>query len=149
MKKETKEKLKKFLKDRKLAIDPKDIALIILEKEKKISPKEWQKLESSLSYFLLDNTFEFRNLVDEIIKSQKKDKILLIEIKADPSNWVIQLFKEISHFGSFNIHDKKGKLVDSIKIKPGLIIVIAERSFIEKKISYPGFYNIFNTALII
>ena len=84
-----------------------------------------------------------------LIKAQKEDKIFLLEIKADPNDKIIQVLKQICHFGQFNIHDKRGKLINTIKVEPGSIVVIAERDFINKEISYPRFYNIFDTALII
>ncbi|RLF36072.1 MAG: hypothetical protein DRM99_03480 [Thermoplasmata archaeon] len=149
MKKETRKKLEKFLEDRRLVRNSRDIGLIVLEKEREISPKEWRKLDASFSYFLLNNPFEFKKLVNSLIKAQKEDKIFLLEIKADPNDKIIQVLKQICHFGQFNIHDKRGKLINTIKVEPGSIVVIAERDFINKEISYPRFYNIFDTALII
>lgn len=147
MKKEIKEKLKKFLRDRKLCTNPKDIALIILGDKERPGEKFWQELDPSVSYFLLDNPFEFKKVVNEFIKAQKEGKIFLLDLRVDPSDSIIRWFKEISHFGSFNLHKEKGNLVDNIKVKPGSLVAIAKRSFIEKEITYTGFYNLFDTAL--
>ena len=146
MKREIKEKLKKFLGDRRLVQNSKDIALVILgEKE---TPKNdfWQKLDSSVSYFLLNNPFEFKKVVNKFIEAQEKGRIFLLDIKTNPSDRIIQLLKEISHFGYFNLYDEKGNLVENVKVKPGLLVVVAQRNFIEKEVTYPRFYGIFDTA---
>ena len=148
MKKEIKKKVKKFLEDRKLARNPKDIALIILE-GREIPKKAWQTLNLPISYFLLDNPLEFQKVRDGIIRAQKEGKIFLMEIKCDPNSWVVQLLREISHFGRFNIHDEKGNLVNNFKVEPGSLAVVAQRKLIREKITYPYFYNIFDTALLI
>ncbi|MFH8087052.1 MAG: hypothetical protein QW609_04505 [Candidatus Aenigmatarchaeota archaeon] len=149
MKKEVKEKIKKFLEDRRLVINPKDIALIILEGEAQIPQEFWKNLGPSFSYFLLNDPYEYYNLEKQFIQAQKEDKIFLLEIKADPSNLVIQFLKQISHFGGFNLHDKRGNLISHFEVKPGSLVVIAQRKFIENNITYPRFYNIFDTALSI
>ena len=120
-----------------------------MEREESPDKNFWQNLNRSISYFLLDDPFEYQKLIDAILNAQKEGKILLIEIKVDPAPGVIQLLKEISHFGSFNLHDARGKIKENIKIFPGSILVIAKRDFIEKEISYPRFYDIFETAIIL
>jgi hypothetical protein len=146
MEDKVREKLKKFLKDRKLVRNSRDIALIILE-SKEVSGKDfWEKLDPSILYFLLDDPLEYKKVVDEFIKAQNEGKIFLLDLRVNPSDRVIQFLKEIYHFGSFSLHDKKGNLVDNIKVKPGSLVVIAQRDFIEKEITYPRFYNIFDTA---
>lgn len=142
----TQAKLKKFLKDREVVINPKDIALIILGEEDDLSNRDWEKLYSSTSYFLLDNAFEFQKVVNKFIETQKEGKILLLEMKVNPDPRLIQLLKEISEFGSFNLHDERGNLTNNLKVKPGSLVVIARRSFIEEGITYPRFYDIFSTA---
>lgn len=149
MKKEVKEKIKKFLEDRRLVINPKDISLIILEGETQIPQVFWKNLGPSFSYFLLENPYEYKNLENQFIKAQNENKIFLLEMKTDPNDWIIQLLKQISHFGGFNLHDERGNLISHLKVKPGSLVVIVQRKFIENNITYPRFYNIFDTALSI
>lgn len=147
MRKETTEELKKFLKLTKKIKNPKDIALVIVE-EKDAKPKSnfWKRLNDNISYFKLDNYYGSEELLSKIVQTQKQNKRLLIDIGVDPNSAVISFLKEVSRFGSFNLRNRKGEIIEKLNLAPGLIIVVAERNFINNQISYRNFYNLFDSA---
>lgn len=146
---ETKNKLKKFIEDRKFTRSQ-DLGLIIIENKNSFSKNFWQSLNKKIFYLQLnDLSHQYQKVKNAILKAQKQKRILLLEINVDLDPWVVQILREISHFGTFNLHDERGNFKETIEISPGSLIVIAKRDFIEKGISYPNFYNIFDSAIIL
>lgn len=150
MNKQNHKQLKEFLKEMDYVKNSRDLILIIVE-NKKLSPGDefWQKL-GRFSRFVLGNSFISEKLIEKIVGVQKSGKSLVVDIKADPHPKVIGVLKEISRFGRISFYDKKDNLKKTLEISSAVkIIAVAERSFIEEKITYRNFYNLFDTAFIL
>lgn len=139
-----KEQLNKFLS---AISSSQDLGLIIVE-SKEARPEEnfWREFDKSALYHAIDSSESADSLVGEISQAQKENKRVIIDIKTDPYATTISLLKEISQFGKFNVKNAEGVTVERIAVAPGSIICVAERDFIEKEITYPDFYNIFDSA---
>lgn len=144
MNNQTKQQLKSFFNFNN---NPQDIGLVIVEsKEKMPDEKFWHELDSNIIYHIVDSPESTDKFLNKLIQAQKQNKKIVIELKIDPYPTTINILKEISQFGKINVKNEKGYTNETINIKPGSIIVVAERNFIEKEISYPNFYNLFDSA---
>ena len=94
------EDLKKFISSAGNVKNPGDLALIIIEKgAKQPSPNTWKKVDKDVTYFAIKNNTTEYLLLDEIIKTQKGKKKLILDIKKDLSSASINLLKKIVKFG--------------------------------------------------
>ena len=138
------EDLKKFISSAGNVKNPGDLALIIIEKgAKQPSPNTWKKVDKDVTYFAIKNNTTEYLLLDEIIKTQKGKKKLILDIKKDLSSASINLLKKIVKFGKVSVDDK------DVDITPGTIISLVDRDFAQKNINYYNFFNLFSSAFSI
>lgn len=144
MENQTKKQLNKFFG---LITSPQDIGLVIAEsKGSRPDKKFWEEIDKNALYQAIDEPKSVDSFIEKLIQAQKQGKRLILDIKIDPYSTVISLLKEISQFGKFNVKNAEGYTIEKVGIRPGSIIVVAEKDFIDNKITYPNFYNIFDSA---
>lgn len=145
MSNQTKEQLNKFFG---LITSPQDIGLVVAESKGSMPDKKfWEEIDNNTLYQAIDEPKSVDSFIKKLIQAQKQEKRLILDIKIDPYPAVISLLKEISQFGKFNVKNAEGYTIERVDIRPGSIIVVAERDFIDNNITYPNFYNIFDSAL--
>lgn len=125
--------------------NPKNIPLIILGKNR--GADFWQKIDKNIVYFVLDDSYAYEKLISQIAACQQTRKKILIDLRADPNPRVVNLLKEAAEFGRISLKNENDNSENILNILPSSILVAAQGGFIDDKITYKNFYNLFDSAL--
>jgi len=135
------ENLQKFISSIKNVTDSTFLPLVIVEENVKEPRSDfWKKLDSRLVYFSVEDDESELLIPKKINEAQKEGKRILLNIKIDLSEDSLTLFKKIAAIGVFDINGKE------MQVAPGSIVVMANRDFIDHKMIYKNFYNLFSSA---
>lgn len=87
-------------------------------------------------------------VIGRIIKAFEQQKWIFLEIKKDVGSLLLNQLKHLANYNSFQILNYKDKDVFEMKMpKKSRVIVYVERDLIDKKITYPNFYQLFGPIL--
>ncbi len=157
--KEKEEKLKYFLESVNQVAHPSvpgssvylyDIGLIIIEDDSSVT------IEDVFSVFPKDKAklLEYKDgiveseFIEQVVNLLENKKWIFIELKKDLDHQLINQLRNFSENNIVQLLDYKGKEIYNLKLPPeSRIVVIVKRSFLEKEISYPYFFNIFGPVI--
>lgn len=128
-----------------------DVGLLIKEPKSKTNAEklfqEMKKLTPTQN-IIYDQSVTDEKTIKQLVDAFKKEKWVLLEIKKDISSLLLNQLKHLANSNNLQILNFNDKEVFEMKLPEQCrLIVLAERNFIENKISYPHFYRIFGPVL--
>jgi len=125
-----------------------DLGLIILEN--KIDPKEIFNLltPGKARYFELDNPYVYDDFFRELVIANREGQWFFVNLQVDPAPTIIGILKQLSEDNSFTISHFEDEEFFRMNLNPKTrIIFCIESDFLETKITYPFFLNLFGPIL--
>ncbi len=125
-----------------------DLGLIIFEKNNK--SKEIVDLlpKGRARFFVLNNPYSFDDFLKELVIANREGQWLIVDCQADPSPTVISVLKQLSEDNSFTVSHFEDKELFRMELNPKTRIVFCvDSEFLEKKITYPFFMNLFGPVI--
>ena len=125
-----------------------DLGLIIVEK--KGDPKEIFELfeEGRARFFNLDDPYNYENFAKELVISNREGQWLFVNCQADPYPTIIGILKQLSEDNTFTLSHFEGKELFRMALSPKTRIIFCINSlFLETKITYPFFLNLFGPTI--
>jgi hypothetical protein len=159
LKSQQKEKLNRFFEAVNLVSHPRgigtkeevfDLGLIILEKDTKVTLEDIQKELQKVKFEFLeyDEKVFWEEFLKKIVDALEKEKWILFNIKADPDHYFLNALKTLSEGNFIQALNFRGKEIFNFKLPlKSRIVCVIEREFLEKKLSYPYFLNIFGPII--
>lgn len=128
-----------------------DLGLIIKESKSEIvSDTVFNALKEiiNIEKIIYDESILDEDVILKMIESFKKNNWLFLEIKKDIGSLLLNQLKHLVNFNNLQIINFNNQDVFQMKMPHNSrIIIFSERNFIENKISYPHFYNLFGPVL--
>jgi len=130
-----------------------DLGLAINESgDKNLEDDLLNELKNSLKIekIIYNNELSDDAVIDKLVSFLKTDNWILLKMEKDLGSVLLNQLKSLSNTNAFQIFDYEDQAVFSMKIPDNCrIIVLADRNFIEEKITYPHFYSLFGPTLIL
>jgi len=128
-----------------------DLGLIVKELESQIEVEEvFEEIKKivDIERIVYDETIFDEDVIDKIVNTFQKNKLVFLEIKKDIGSPLLNQLKHLANHNLLQLIDYQGKDVFEMKMpENSRLVIFAERDFIENKISYPHFYRLFGPTL--
>lgn len=157
--KETKKKIENFFEVlEKVAApsDPRsrkpvyDLGLVIFEKNSK--ERSWEIFnllpKGKARFFLLNNSYYYDDFLKELVIAIREGQWLVVDCQADPFPTIIGILKQLSEDNAFTVSHFEGKGLFRMELSLKTRIIFCLNSeFLETKITYPFFMNLFGSVI--
>jgi len=155
----TKEKLKEFfevLEKVSIPEDPSsrklifDLGLVIFEPTSSLKAEDVFTLlpEGKARFFGLKDRYDVENFLKALVIANREGQWLLVDCQADPAPGIIGILKQLSEDNSFTVSHFEEKELFRMELNPKTRIIICVNSdFLETKITYPFFINLFGPVI--
>lgn len=127
-----------------------DLGLIIFEKDCKATIDDIVSVfpENKVEVLKYENNKYEASFIEKMVDLLKNKKWILVDLKVDPGHDLINQLRHLSDENVMQLFNFKGKEVYNLKLPiESRIVVVVQRDFLEKEISYPYFLNIFGPIL--
>ena len=128
-----------------------DMGLLIREKKNKTTLENIKiELQNDLNIkdMIYDGSVSDKNILKQIVKAFNDNSWVLMELKKDLDSTMLNQLQHLSNSNNLQIMDFQGQEVFEMdQPEKSRLIILADRDFIEKKITYPNFYKLFGPTL--
>ncbi|MFA5431868.1 MAG: hypothetical protein WC319_03235 [Candidatus Paceibacterota bacterium] len=127
-----------------------DMGLIIFEPNSQVNALDVQSIlpEGKSVLYKMDNFYDYETFVSKLIEANKSNQWLIVDCLDDFSPTTIGIIKQIGEMNKFTVLNFRNENSFQLKINPETRIIFCINSdFLEEKISYPYFLNIFGAIL--
>jgi hypothetical protein len=127
-----------------------DLGLVIFESNSSLKAKSIFNLlpKEKTRFFELKNRYDVDNFLKELVIANREGQWLLVDCQADPSPEIISVLKQLSENNSFTVSNFEERELFQISLNPKTRIIFCINSdFLETKISYPFFMNLFGPVI--
>jgi len=127
-----------------------DLGLIVFESP--LSPKTGDVYnlfpEGKTRLYKLDNPFDHERFLKELVLANREGQWFLVDCQADPSPTIIGILKQLSEDNAFTAPHFEEKELFRMELNPKTRVIFAiQTDFLETKITYPFFINIFGPII--
>lgn len=156
---ETKQKIEHYLEiiEKSSSPDPRqpsktlaDMGLIIFEPDSEVIAANIQDIispEKAIIY-RMNNPYDYETFLSKLIEANNNNQWLIVDCQDDFNATTVGIIKQISEMNKFTVLHFGDKDNFQLEIKPETRIIFCLQSdFLENKVTYPYFLNIFNSIL--
>jgi|GEM_PF-2717345 len=127
-----------------------DLGLVVFE------PKiglQGEHIYNSLSkekaiFFQLNDSYSSKDFLKNLVIANHEKKWLVVDLKADPSQPIIQVIKQLSQANKFTINHFEGQEIFNAQLNSKTrVIVCVSNDFLETEVTYPYFSSLFGLVL--
>ncbi len=98
--------------------------------------------------FKLNNPYTFDDFIKELVIANREGQWILVNCQADLHPTIIGVLKQLSEDNAFSVSHFEGKELFRMKLNPKTRIIFCIKSdFLETKITYPFFINLFGPVI--
>lgn len=127
-----------------------DLGLVIFEENSRLKAEDILKLfpNGKCRFFKLDNPYTFDGFLKELVIADREGQWLIVDCHADLSPTIIGILKQLSEDNAFTVSHFEGKELFRMELNPKTRIIFCINSmFLETKITYPFFMNLFGPVI--
>lgn len=127
-----------------------DLGLIVSEDDSSLKANDILNLlpQGKVRLFKLDNPYAFDDFLKELVVANRGGQWFLVDCKADPAPTIIGILKQLSEDNAFTVSHFEDKELFQMELNPKTRIIFCVQSdFLETKITYPFFMNLFGPVI--
>ncbi len=127
-----------------------DLGLVIFEKVSKNSAKQVFDLlpKGKGRFFILDNPYTYDDFLKELVIANREGQWFIVDCQVDPSPLIIGVLKQLSEDNVFTVSHFEDKELFTMELNLKTRIIFCINSeFLETKIIYPFFMNLFGPVI--
>jgi len=127
-----------------------DLGLIIFEKASKVTVDDIVSVfpKNKVEVLEYENNQYEATFIEKMANLLEDKKWILIDLKEDAGHNLINQLRHLSDNNIMQLLDYKGKEIYNLKLPlESRVVVVVQRDFLEKEISYPHFLDIFGPVL--
>lgn len=127
-----------------------DLGLVIFEPESSLEVYDVFDLlpKGKAQFFKLENPYYFDDFIKELVIANREGQWFLVDCQTDPAPTIIGILKQLSEDNAFTVSNFEDKELFTMKLNPKTRIIFCIKSdFLETKITYPFFMNLFGSVI--
>jgi len=127
-----------------------DLGLVVFESHSSSDANNIFKIlpKGKSRFFKLDNPYTFDDFLKELVIANREGQWLMVDCQVDPAPTIIGILKQLSEDNAFTVSHFEDKELFQMKLNPKTRLIFCIQSdFLETKITYPFFMNLFGPVI--